>query len=221
METSSTLRSALRNIVSAARDKTVAELSQEQQTILEEALGREYAIESGVLCGHCKRSIPQSENVGNILAEEVQAALNTQRGLMGIVVRHVNPGAISVLERPRDVTKYRQLEIEGNWRECEATSELIYPPETYIQSTLLLRDQLSAVGHVAQFALGVQKLVEDTLGRERALFSVNTTSRGPETVRVILSRKPLTAVVCDTYNLGQPSRGWYFEGIVGVVEFLR
>jgi hypothetical protein len=211
------LRSAINAVIYAAVRETIPAYSAGEQEVLAAAL--QLNSRTGTVCDHCKAEISHQQFIGEVLAEGIQRWLDGQRKEMNLLVRQAVKGQVLALEVPAKCSAYRQLTMDVRWEDCTTNGrQIIYPPEFYMNSTLVLEDKISLQAGImtATFATGVRGLVEGLMHRERSLFKETS----PDSLRVLATRKPLDSRTIDTYNMGRPARGWFFESILGAVEFL-
>lgn len=231
--TTEALISGVRSLVS---DPQKAPLTQEEHDALGEALcyPRE---DSGVLCRKCACNLPLFSLLGNFIAVEVQREWNEQRTRMGIVVSWSKRGAVSAIEWPSGYSTCRTISaLDNNFSLADISANglhvgkqwllrkkpergMLFPEESYLNSSQMFQDKVLACGEeavVSALRERIRDLKNDTMGREYEMFgSEDDTGK----LRRISVRKSLSSRVVDTYNLGRPEQGWYFESIASWAEF--
>lgn len=230
--TTEAMISGIRSLVS---DPQKAFLTQEEHDALGEALCRPSG-DSGVLCGKCACNLPLFSLLGNFIAVEVQREWSEQRRRMGIVVSWPKRGAVSAVEWPSGYSTCRVFsgveshtleDISANglhagrrWVSKEKPGRgMLFPEESYLTSLQMFQDRVLSCGPDAVVSVlreRIRDLKNDTMGREYEMFgSEDDTGK----LRRISVRKSLNSRVTDTYNMGRPEQGWYFESIASWTEF--
>lgn len=226
-----TTEAMISGIRSLASDPQKAPLTQEEHDALGEALCLP-SKESGVLCRKCASNLPLFSLLGNFIAVEVQREWNEQRRRMGIVVSWSKRGAVSAVEWPSGYStcrtaKSKSVDFSGSFELCtmEWVSKekpergMLYPAESYLNSSQMFQARVLECGEESAVSVlreRIRDLKNDTMGAEYEMFG-NEDDTGK--LRKISVRKSLNSRVVDTYNLGRPEQGWYFESIASWTEF--
>ena len=218
------LRTAIRKIVA---NPLRARISEREATELHEAIAlRHPQAESGVLCESCKKEVNKTSLVGSLLAGEVRLALEEQRQSLGVLTVPIDRGQLSRIQWPEGYSSFRYVDSAGDgWVEVPrsqySTPQLwMYPEEFYLNSIVTFDDKTLSCGvasTVDAFRNGVNQLVSDILGKEKAFLGEDD----PSKLRRVNIRKELDSRLIDTYNMGRPSHGWFMETIISIVEFAK